>query len=247
MNETFYLKHKDLTWEMPLLPKYGDDVYINETDGQAVMGWVLNEMQQGRIGWIQFNLMTIKPSSYTPMAWTHQSRVETESLWDRAFYKKIKEGVFEYVAKNKDGWLPWEGFPAPVMSASWVGDDFPCSHIINGRYERIEPNSSTEPQDPNINENPNTIEAEKYNFPILTSLIAPGSKCHVVVEDFGTLKLHEGYMYLINPWRKRMLINVSETDSATQFHAQVVLGRETIPFSDVITRSYFQAIGQLQR
>ena len=44
-----------------------------------------------------------------------------------------------------------------------------------------------------------------------------------------------------------MLINVSETDSATQFHAQVVLGRETIPFSDVITRSYFQAIGQLQR
>jgi hypothetical protein len=244
MNEEFYLKHKDIEWEIPVMPRDGS---INETDGKAVMSWILNEMQQGRLGWLALNLMTIKPAGYTPLAWQHESRTETESLLEGNHYKEVSKGVHEYEAKDKKGWKPWEYFPAPTMSQFWVGGDFPCTRLTTGRYERIEPNSSTEPLNPNINENTDIVKPELYAFPILMSLIAPGSKCHVVVEDFGTLKLHEGYMYLINPWRKRMLTNVSETESATQFHGQVLLGKEVVPFSDVITRSYFQEIGHMQR
>ena len=246
MNKEFYLKHKDIEWKMPLMTNDGS---IHETDGQAVTGWMLNEMQQGRIGWIQFNLMTIKPPTYTPMPWTHQSRVETETLWanHKELFKETTKGVYEYKVKDKEGWKPWEDFPAPQMSAYWVGDDFPCTRLSTGRYERTEPNSSTEVYDLNINENPDIANMATYQFPLLMPLITPGNKCHAIIEDFGTLKLHEGYTYLLNPWRKMMLVNTSENESAVQFYAQVLLGNEAVPFSDVITRSYFQAIGHMHK
>jgi|TARA_B110000438_G_scaffold30499_1_gene29832 hypothetical protein len=227
------------------LPKMPRDGSIDETDGQAVFNWVLNEMKAGTIGWIKFNIISIKPQSFIPLPWHHKGRIETESLWmaHRELFIDNNE-VSEYIAKDDEGWRPWEMFPAPEMSA-YLNEELPAEYIDHVRYTRMPPKSTTIVNEPDKDLKIENLEEAKLT--LLMTLIMPNrGKSVVEVEGFDAFNLKEGVVYFLNPFRKQVLKNNAELDDSTQLEIKVRLGNQCTPFSDVITRSYFQAIGHMQ-
>lgn len=233
----------EIKQKLPEMPRDGS---IDETDGQAVFNWVLNEMKSGTIGWLKFNLSSVKPQDFIPLPWHHQGRIETERLWMQYPHLfKDNQGILEYIAKNKKQWLPWENFPVPEMSA-YIKEEFPADTINCLRYTRIPPNTTTVLYEPSKDLKFDNLDTDKLN--VLMTLIMPNTeKCVAEVEGFDALYLQEGAIYFLNPFRKQSLKYNSNTDHSTQIDIEIQLGEQCTLFSDVITRSYFQEIGHMQK
>ncbi len=228
------------------LPEFPRDGSIDETNGQAVFKWILNEMKTGTIGWMKFNIMSIKAQSFIPLPWHHKGRIETEALWmaHRELFTDNNE-ISEYIAKDDEGWKPWENFPAPEMSA-YLNEELPVQRIDHVRYTRMPPKSTTVLYDPDKDLKIENIETD--NLTLLMTLVMPTTKkCVAEVEGFDALELKEGVVYFLNPFRKHVLKNNSELDDSTQLDLKVKLGNQCTPFSDVLTRSYFQEIGHMHK
>lgn len=233
----------EIEQKLPEMPRDGS---IDETDGQAVFNWILNEMKAGTMGWLPFNLITIKPADFIPLPWHHAGRIETERLFllfPHLF--KDNQGISEYIAKNEKSWLPWDNFPAAEMSA-YLNEEFPADTINGLRYTRIPPNTTAMLYEPSKDLKFENLETD--NLTILMTLITPNTKkCMLEVDGFDAIPLQEGVSYFLNPFRKQSLRNDSDLDYSTQVDIEVKLGKQCTPFSDVITRSYFQAIGHMQK
>jgi len=233
----------EVTNKLPEMPRDGS---IDETDGQAVFNWVLNEMRAGTIGWLKFNLISIKSRSFVPLPWHHQGRIETERLHlEFPDLYKDNQGISEYIAKDEEGWKPWDDFPAPQMSA-YLNTEIPSDTINRARYTRIPPNTTTVLHEPSKDLKFENLETDIIK--ILMTLVMPNTKkCVLEVDGFDAVNLQEGIIYFLNPFRKQSLKNTSDLDYSTQLDIELKLGKQCSPFSDVITRSYFQAIGHMQK
>ena len=82
-------------------------------------------------------------------------------------------------------------------------------------------------------------------FPILVSMREPGKKCHTVVEGFGLVPIREGRTYLLNPYRKHVVVNTSDTEECVRIRTQAIPGKRFGEFVNCITRTYFELEGRL--
>ena len=69
----------------------------------------------------------------------------------------------------------------------------------------------------------------------------PGLDCHTVVEDFGIIPSQLGKVFLINPNKKRCIVNTGIQPSTRQF-AYVRMGIQFQRFMDLLARSYHRAL-----
>jgi len=254
--EDFYLEHKDKTWE---LPKFPDDT-VDQTDAIAVTKWLVSQMHDGNIGWCEINLMTVKGGTFLPLAWHHMGQIETQLIDHKNFYTKYEnENAYNCTLFGKDGdrtsleevygeqgtWSKEVSDEIPNIT-SWWKNDFPVGTYNKIRFVKLEPGGSIGPHNDNINPYQDEILDEKRSvWPIMLSMKEPGKKCHVVVEDFGTVPFREGKMYIINPYRKYIIVNTSETEPCIHINVQVQIGWRWPEFTNCITRSFFEAEGRL--
>ena len=257
--EEFYLKHKDKSWTLPKFPNN-----IDETDADAVVKWILEEMKAGNFGWIELNLMNVKGGQFIPIAWHHMGQIETQVIEHRNFYTQYKKpshvNAYGCTLFGKDDdrtnlsedpdekgdWVKEVDAETPNITAWWE-DDFPIANYKKIRFVKLEANGSVAPHNDNINKDKDKIlNPIRDIFPILLSMKEPGGrKCHTVVEDFGTVPIKEGKIYLINPYRKHVMVNTSETDSCVHMNIQGIPGQRYGEFINCITRTYFELEGRL--
>jgi len=256
--EQFYLEHKDKTWK---LPKFPDN--IDETNGDEVTKWILEQMKEGNMGWIEINLMNVKGGDFIPIAWHHMGQIETQVMTHREFYTKFENpgyinayGCTLYGEDNdrtnlvesatgEFGWVP-EVHDEANNIASFYDVHFPCSTYKTIRFIKIEPNGSLPVHCDNINDDKDKIlNPIKDIFPILVSMREPGKKCHTVVEGFGIVPIKEGRTYLLNPYRKHVVVNTSDTEECVRLRTQAIPGKRFGEFVNCITRTYFELEGRL--
>ena len=256
--EDFYLEHKDKTWE---LPKFPDT--IDETDAIAVTKWILTEMYNGNMGWIEINLMNVKGGEFMPFAWHHMGQIETQTVDLNNLYTKYQnpshEGAYgcTLFGKNGDrtdlkedpdvkGEFSKEMMDTVPNITAWWDGDFPAGWYNKIRFVKLDPKGSVGPHSDNINHDKEEILNEKTSiWPILVSLKEPGKKCHTVVEGFGTIPIREGRMYIVNPYRKHVMVNTSETEPCVHMNVQATFGWRFEEFTDCLCRSFFEIEGRL--
>ena len=256
--EEFYLKHKDKSWELPKFPETMD-----ETNPDVVVEWILKEMKAGTIGWLEINLMNVKGGSFVPIAWHHMGQIETEILTHRNLYTQYKKPShinaygctlfgqdddrtdLSESADEKGDWVKEVVETVPNIFHYWDGD-FPISNYKKIRFVKLDPNGSVGIHSDNINKDKDKILSPvKDIFPILMSLKEPGKKCHTVVEDFGIVPVKEGRCYLVNPYRKHVMVNTSETEPCVHMNIQGIPGQRFGELINCITRSFFELEGRL--
>ena len=114
------------------------------------------------------------------------------------------------------------------------------------RFVKLEPNGSIGPHNDNINPNKEELlDDQKSIWPITVSLKEPGKKCHTVVEGFGIVPIKEGRTYLLNPYRKHVVVNTSDTEECVRLRTQAIPGKRFGEFVNCITRTYFELEGRL--
>ena len=243
MTEEFYLKHKDKSWE---LPKFPDDD-IDETSASQVVNWVFNEMKAGNMGWLEVNLLNVKGGDFIPIGYHHMGQIETQVLDHRNLYKPQSNNVSEcFMVKDKK-WVPETCTHAANIEAFWQ-NDFPFSSWSKIRFVKLDPHGSLNIQEDHIQEEIIPITTEDFSshtFHMICSIKEPGKKCKLIVEDFGELPLKEGKIYLLNPYRKYVMVNTSETESSIRIQLEGVPGTRFGEFLNCLTRSFFEIEGRL--
>ena len=257
--EEFYLEHKDKTWD---LPKFPDDT-IDETDAVAVTKWIITQMRDGNMGWCELNLMNVKGGEFVPLAWHHMGQIETQLIDEENLYTKYEnpshEGAYGCTLFGEDGdrtnlkeaYDTKGAFSKELMHkipniTAWWDGDFPAGSYNKIRFVKLEPNGSIGPHNDNINPNKEELlDDQKSIWPITVSLKEPGKKCHTVVEDFGTVPISEGKVYILNPYRKHIMVNTSVTEPSIHMNVQATVGWRFGEFTNCICRSYFETEGRL--
>jgi len=240
--EQFYLEHKDKTWE---LPKFPDG--MDETNGDEVTNWILEEMKAGNIGWIELNLMNVKGGDFIPIAWHHMGQIETQSLTLKNFYTKDPENNERCLLHNENDWIKENNLNEEIgnIHAYWQ-NDFCGSNFKNIEFIKIPSRGSMGIHCDNINDDKDKILLPvKDIFPLTTSMKEPSKNCHIIVEGFGRVPIKEGRTYLINPYRKKVVVNTSDTEEAIHTQVQVIPGTKFGEFVNCLTRSYFEFEGRM--
>jgi hypothetical protein len=86
-------------------------------------------------------------------------------------------------------------------------------------------------------DNVDTIDLISWPIPLMICMEEPGLDCHTVVEDFGIVPSQLGKVFLINPNKKRCIVNTGIQPSTRQF-AFVRMGIQFQRFMDLLARSY---------
>ena len=235
--EQFYLEHKNKTWELPNFPDK-----LDEKDADQVVPWILEQMKAGTIGWQEMNMLNVKGGEFVPIGWHHMGQIELERLNNSKYYPNNK-----CVLCIDDKWTGDDEIKerTPSIRSFFIVDFFATNFKLI-EFEQIPPGGVKEIHCDNTNEDQEKILSPiKDRFPLTMSMKEPSKKCDIIVEGFGKVPMKEGKIYFINPYRKKVVVNTSDTETAVHCNIQCIPGTKFGEFVNCITRSYFELEGRM--
>lgn len=232
----FYEAHKDKDFTFPELP-----ADVDPKMGYSVGKWVFQQLLDNKIGWLDLDLKSVNPPDYEDFGFNFKIRLETDRVVQHT--KPLPLGDIKGVTVYNNQWHKLEGADM-TETAQWWFDNSACDTLAKINYWRIEPEGYARPHNFNMVEptdNVDTIDLISWPVPLMICMEEPGLDCHTVVEDFGIVPSQLGKVFLINPNKKRCIVNTGIQPSTRQF-AFVRMGIQFQRFMDLLARSYHRAL-----
>ena len=232
----FYEKHKDGDFRFDPIPSN-----INPKMGYEVGKWVIQQLLDNKLGWIDLDIKSVNPPDYEDFGFNFKIRLETDRVVQHT--KQLPIGDVKGVTVYNNKWNQLDGADM-TETAQWWFDNSACDTLVKVNYWRLEPNGYVQPHNFNIVEptdNVDTLDLIAWPIPLMICMEEPGLDCHTVVEDFGIVPTQLGKVYLINPNKKRCIVNTGNSPSTRQL-AHVRAGIQYQRVMDLLTRSYHRAL-----
>lgn len=237
----FYEKHKDGDFRFDPIPSN-----INPKMGYEVGKWVIQQLLDNKLGWIDLDLKSVNPPDYEDFGFNFKIRLETDKIITHT--KPLPIGDVDGVTVYNNQWHKLKGADM-TETAQWWFDNSACDTLVKINYWHIKPGGYVRPHNFNIVEptkDVNTLDLIAWPIPLMVCMEEPGLDCYTVVEDFGIIPSQLGKVYLINPNKKRCIVNKGTTPSTRQF-AHVRAGIQYQRFMDLLTRSYHRHLMTQER